>query len=146
MKRAATAEEFENHMVKLMAKRANLGFTTHGHTGEDVFLYAYGPGKPVGLIDNTDIPRVISDYLGFSLTSGKLAHWYVDGMTIFREKGYQVRIEGRTSENPVLVAVRGEEVLRFPENKNFYWRNDEKVMLNSVNVFDGKTFYVHVEG
>ncbi len=145
MKTASNVEELEDKMVKLMAKRAKLGFTTHGHTGEDVFLYAYGPDKPVGLIDNTDIPKVISNFMGFSLKSGRFANWYVDGMTYFRSKGYNVMVEGRTSKNPVMIAKRDDEVLRFPENKNFYWRNDEKVRLDSVNVYDGKTFYVHME-
>lgn len=140
------AEDLEDEMVKLMAKRANLGFTTHGHTGEDVFLYAYGPGKPVGLIENTDIPRVISKYLGFSLSSGEFASWYVNGAELYRERGFEVKIEGRTSKNPVMVVERGDEELRFPENKDFYWKNGEKVRLKSVNVYDGKTFYVHVEG
>lgn len=34
----------------LLANRANIGFTTGGHTGEDVFLHSYGPQKPEGLI------------------------------------------------------------------------------------------------
>ncbi|MFP3473208.1 alkaline phosphatase, partial [Micrococcus sp. SIMBA_144] len=42
MEDAKSVEDLESEMVRLMAKRANLGFTTHGHTGEDVFLYAYG--------------------------------------------------------------------------------------------------------
>jgi alkaline phosphatase len=146
MEDANSGEDLESEMVQLMAKRANLGFTTHGHTGEDVFLYAYGPGKPVGLIENTAIPRVISSYMGFSMKTGQFASWYVDGMKYYRDKGYAVKIEGRTSKNPVMVVKRGDEVLRFPENKNFYWRNDEKVGLKSVNVYDGKRFYVHVEG
>ncbi|MFI8577133.1 alkaline phosphatase [Rossellomorea aquimaris] len=139
-------EDLEAEMVKLMAKRANLGFTTHGHTGEDVFLYAYGPGKPVGLIENTDISKVVSKYLGFSLTSEEFASWYVDGAEFYRERGFEVKIEGRTSKNPEMVVKRGDEELRFPENKDFYWRNGEKVRLKSVNVYDGETFYVHVEG
>ncbi|MGM0753005.1 MAG: alkaline phosphatase [Bacillota bacterium] len=138
-------EDLEGEMVKLLAKRANLGFTTHGHTGEDVFLYSYGPGKPVGLIENTDIPRAISKYLGFSLTSGEFASWYVDGAEFYRERGFDVKIKGRTSKNPEMVVKRGDEELRFPENKDFYLKNGEKVRLKSVNVYDGETFYVHVE-
>ncbi|MDX8344111.1 alkaline phosphatase [Rossellomorea sp. YZS02] len=145
MEDAKSVEDLESEMVRLMAKRANLGFTTHGHTGEDVFLYAYGPGKPVGLIENIDIPKVISSYMGFSLTTGKFATWYVDGKEYYRGKGFKVKIEGRTSKNPVMVATRDDQVLRFPENKDFYWRNGDKVGLKSVNVYDGETFYVHVE-
>lgn len=69
----------------------------------------------------------------------------MDGVKYYRDRGYEVSFEGRTSKNPVMVAKRDDLVLRFPENKDFYWRNDEKVGLKSVNVYDGETFYVHVE-
>ena len=41
----------------LLSKRANIGFTTGGHTGEDVFLYSYGPQKPYGLIQIRTLRR-----------------------------------------------------------------------------------------
>ena len=145
LKEARNIEELENEMVKLMAKRAHLGFTTNGHTGEDVFLYAYGPGKPVGLIENTDIPKSIAKFLGFSLTSETFSSWYVDGMKLFKNKGYTVMINKIDPHNPEMVARRGKEELRFPENKNYYLKNNQPILLKSVNVYNGKTFFVHVE-
>jgi alkaline phosphatase len=40
---------------------------THGHTAEDVALYAAGPGSERlrGVLDNTDIPRRIAQLLGW---------------------------------------------------------------------------------
>ncbi|WP_175990050.1 alkaline phosphatase [Bacillus sp. Marseille-Q1617] len=143
MKEAKDVEDLENEMVKLLAKRANVGFSTHGHTGEDVFLYGYGPDKPAGLIENTDLPRVFARYLEFSLDS--FSDWYVDGKKFFKEKGYEVLIDKRNPKNPELVVKRGSEELRFPENKNFYVRNGEAVELKGVNVHSGGTFYVHWE-
>ena len=35
-----------------------LGFTTHGHTGGDVPLFAFGPCRPVGLLDGPEIGKV----------------------------------------------------------------------------------------
>jgi alkaline phosphatase len=145
MEESKNVKNLENEMVKLMAKRANIGFSTHGHTGEDVFLYAYGPGKPVGLIENTALPAVMADYLGFSLDEGPFSTWYVDGKKFFRERGYKVLIDKRDTKNPELVVTRGDEELRFPENKNFYLKNDEAVKLQSVNVHSGGTFYIHWE-
>jgi alkaline phosphatase len=145
MEEAKDVEDLENEMVKLLAKRANLGFSTHGHTGEDVFLYAYGPGKPAGLIENTELPGIMADFLGYSLDSGPFSDWYVDGKNFFKERGYKVLIDKRDVNNPVLVVTRGDEELRFPENKNFYLRNGEAVKLKSVNVHSGGTFYIHWE-
>jgi alkaline phosphatase len=145
MDEAKSVGDLENEMVKLMAKRSNLGFSTHGHTGEDVFLYAYGPGKPSGLIENTELPQVMAGYLGFVLDSGPFSDWYVDGKKFFRERGYRVLIDKRDTKNPELVVTRGDEELRFPENKNFYFRNGEAVKLKSVNVHSGGRFYIHWE-
>ncbi|MGR5864199.1 alkaline phosphatase [Bacillus cereus] len=54
-------------LTTLLANRANIGFTTGGHTGEDVFLYSYGPQKPEGLIQNTDIAKTMAKAMGFNL-------------------------------------------------------------------------------
>jgi len=35
----------------LCPAHTSIGWTTHGHTGGDVPLFAFGPGRPVGLLD-----------------------------------------------------------------------------------------------
>ncbi len=70
-------KELKAQMISSLSQKAGLGFTTHGHTGEDVFLYAFGPGKPSGLHENTDLPIVMADFLGFSMDTYR--SWYVDG-------------------------------------------------------------------
>jgi alkaline phosphatase len=47
------------------------GWTTHGHTGEDVPVWTYINGDavaPQGVIDNTDIARFCADAMGLTLT------------------------------------------------------------------------------
>lgn len=53
----------------IISKRAKIGWTTHGHTGEDVVLFTYLPknGRIVGVIDNTDIAKIISGTWKLSL-------------------------------------------------------------------------------
>ena len=34
--------------VSALSRRARLGWTTTGHTGADVYLFSYGPGRPTG--------------------------------------------------------------------------------------------------
>ncbi|MEW6337008.1 MAG: alkaline phosphatase [Acidobacteriota bacterium] len=46
-----------------------IGWTGHGHTGHDVPLWAYGPGKPAGLLDNTQLATVVAEALGFDLAA-----------------------------------------------------------------------------
>jgi alkaline phosphatase len=52
-----------------ISKKLLLGWTSTVHTGVDVPLYAYGPGKELfgGLIQNTDVPLHIAKLMGLSL-------------------------------------------------------------------------------
>ncbi|MED4302201.1 alkaline phosphatase, partial [Geobacillus stearothermophilus] len=51
---------------RIFDKRSHTGWTTSGHTGEDVPVYAYGPGSKrfVGQIENTDHAKIIFAILG----------------------------------------------------------------------------------
>ena len=48
-------------------KWTSLGFTSHGHTGGDVPLFAFGPGRPVGLLDGPEIGKLTARALGLNL-------------------------------------------------------------------------------
>lgn len=58
--------EMDTILGKYISNKAFLGWTTRGHTGEDVFLAMYHPKKKVitGLVDNTDIGRYIFKIFG----------------------------------------------------------------------------------
>ncbi|MGO4527974.1 alkaline phosphatase [Paenibacillus sp. 2TAF8] len=57
--------KIDNAIEAIIDNRSFTGWTTGGHTGEDVPVYAYGPGSQrfSGLIDNTDNAKVIFDIL-----------------------------------------------------------------------------------
>jgi alkaline phosphatase len=57
--------DIDNAIEKIFDKRSNTGWTTGGHTGEDVPVYAFGPGKErfYGHIENTDNAKNIFDIL-----------------------------------------------------------------------------------
>ncbi|WP_249435983.1 alkaline phosphatase [Paenibacillus sp. Marseille-Q4541] len=59
------ATDIDNAIEAIFNNRSLTGWTTGGHTGDDVPVYAYGPGKDrfAGLIDNTDNARIIFDIL-----------------------------------------------------------------------------------
>jgi len=44
-----------------------IGWTSHGHTGEDVPVWAYGPCAPKGGMDNTDLAKAAANALGLDL-------------------------------------------------------------------------------
>ncbi|GIP24492.1 alkaline phosphatase [Paenibacillus sp. J22TS3] len=64
-KKEKDATAIDNAIEKIFDVRTNTGWTTGGHTGEDVPVYAYGPGKEkfAGLIDNTDNAKIIFQIL-----------------------------------------------------------------------------------
>ncbi|RIW35660.1 alkaline phosphatase [Bacillus salacetis] len=59
------AVEIDNAIEKIFDGRSNTGWTTGGHTGEDVPVYAFGPNSDRfrGQIDNTDNAKIIFDLL-----------------------------------------------------------------------------------
>jgi len=64
-------ENIEYYLANLTSTRAQLGWTTHGHTGVDVNLYAYGLNaeKLVGNHENTELAQFVVDFLGLDLDS-----------------------------------------------------------------------------
>lgn len=74
MRAAPTSYDADRALGSRVAQRD--GFTwlprviyeaTDGHTGEDVMLFAGGPGAErfAGHLDNTDIPKRIAEILGW---------------------------------------------------------------------------------
>lgn len=57
--------DIDNAIETIFNKRSHTGWTTGGHTGEDVPVYAFGPSKErfAGQVDNTDQAKIIFDIL-----------------------------------------------------------------------------------
>lgn len=127
----------------MMSKRAAIGWTTSGHTGEDLFLYAYGPNRPVGLIENTDIARIAAKELGFDLdkVSDKL---FVDASKAFGEIGAKISIDRSDPHNLVLIAEKGRIKAEMPFSKNILKIGEKTYELNGITVFAPKTGKVYI--
>ncbi|WBL15502.1 alkaline phosphatase [Sutcliffiella sp. NC1] len=140
-----TSKTLQADMMKMLADRANIGFSTGGHTGEDVFLYAYGPSKPFGLVDNTDLAKTMAKFLGVDLdkTTDKL---FVNARESFENKGYTTRIDVTDENNPVFIAEKQKIKIELPVNKNIAYvtQNNKSYVktLDGVTVYNSKDFYV----
>lgn len=128
-------------LVELLAERANIGFTTGGHTGEDLFMYSYGPGKPIGFIENTDIAHITASAMGFDLKKldKKL---FVDAKTAFEAIGAKVSVSAEDKNNPALVVKKGKTTAEFPVNKDLAIVNGKEIELDSVTVQTKDRFYL----
>jgi len=133
-------------LAKIMTDVTCFGFTTNGHTGEDVFLAAYHPKNdlPMGVYHNYEI----NDYLCKLL---KLENRLPDLTSTYYAKHTQV-FEGMTySSNadvepkfPVLTVKKGNNELKIRANSNVVQRNGKDILLKTVVVYMdiNKTFYL----
>ncbi|MDZ5610256.1 alkaline phosphatase [Bacillus pseudomycoides] len=127
--------------TKLLANRANIGFTTGGHTGEDVFLYSYGPQKPYGLVQNTDIAKTMAKAMGFNL--GELTNkLFLDAESAFKQIGATVTIDKTDVANPVLVVKYNKVETQLFVNKNIIRIDGKDYELESDVVESNGKFYV----
>jgi alkaline phosphatase len=99
------------------------GWTTYGHTGEDVPFWSYGASAPVGHIDNTDFAWTVAEVFGLNLNLGDPAGLnqalFVDVKDQFSNTTSNV-----PSANPVLTVVRNRgQQFDLPANKDYLiWR------------------------
>ncbi|MCK1989355.1 alkaline phosphatase [Lysinibacillus fusiformis] len=142
-----SAKDVGSEMVKMLASRANIGYTTGGHTGEDVFLYSFGPSKLTGLVENTDLAHSMAQFMGFDLKS-LTDDLYVPATKAFTEKGFTTKIDLSDKENPTFVAQKADVTVKIPVNKNTMIyeqasKNTTKThTFNTINVYNGSEFYV----
>ncbi|SIT88544.1 alkaline phosphatase [Edaphobacillus lindanitolerans] len=64
------ATAIDDAIERIFDERSGTGWTTGGHTGEDVPVYAYGPqsSRFSGLLDNTDHARILFELLKTDVT------------------------------------------------------------------------------
>lgn len=130
----------------MISRRAHIGWTTNGHTGEDVFLGVYHPkgDRPTGVVDNTDVARYMEKVLGLNLreTTAKL---FVRAVPAFKALGATVWWDESAPCNPVLEVVKGGTVLRLPVNKNKVEVNGRLIRMKGVTVYNGAEVFVPQE-
>jgi alkaline phosphatase len=112
-----------------------IGWTSHNHTGEDVPLWAYGPGMPVGLYDNTDLAKIAASALGFDLDETN-KDLFVEAGDVFSDYD----LDKSDSANPVLKI----DSFELPINKNILMAGDEVYELKGIVVYAPMTEKVYI--
>lgn len=126
----------------MIARRANIGFTTGGHTGGDVTLYVYAPEgvtQLTGTVENTDIARYMEKAMGLDLdaTTQKL---FVRAIPAFEAKGATVALDESDAANPAVVVKKDGTELRMIVNRNAATLNGETIQLSGVVVISGDIY------
>ncbi|PPQ47747.1 alkaline phosphatase [Paenibacillus peoriae] len=122
----------------IISKRANIGWTTGGHTGGDVVLYTYAPNgdHPTGVIDNTDVNKYMTRVLGLDLDTVS-KQLFVPAKAAFEAKGAKF-----TADTKVITVTKGSNKLELPVYKNVATLNGKNTTLNGVVVFNGVDYFV----
>ena len=128
----------------MISKRANIGWTTNGHTGEDVPLYIYAPEgckKLSGVVENTDIAYYMAELFGVKL-SDVTSRLFVPVRAAAEAKGAVVTWNSDDVQNPVVIITKGSDEIKIPVNKNIADVNGKMVKLDGVTVYNGIHTYV----
>jgi len=128
----------------MISQRANIGWTTNGHTGEDIPLYVYVPNgveRLTGVVENTDIAKYMEQVLGLDLAA-VTNRLFVPARSSFEAIGATVVWNNTDLQNPVIIATKEGTEIKLPINKNIAVVNGEIVKLDGVVVFNGVTSFV----
>ncbi|MDH6354838.1 alkaline phosphatase [Dysgonomonas sp. PH5-45] len=131
-------------LVKIMNSRTYFGFTTGGHTGEEVFLAAYHPEGdiPVGMNTNVEINQYLFDAVGLTQPLEDMtAAIFTKHRDVFKGLDFSIN---KTKGFPELVVKKGKNVLIVPAFKSIAFLNGKQFELGSVTVYIDKndTFYL----
>ena len=139
----AKEDEINYATGPILASRARIGFTTNGHTGEDVVWYAWTPNRthPTGVIENTDVAKTMALHLGVSLkkATDKL---YIEAENAFNKVGAVINVDNADEKNPVLVVSKNGQEWRFPRNRNYAITGEKRIALPGVTVLSANHWYL----
>ena len=133
---------------QLVYSRTCFGFTTHGHTGENVFLAMYHPQNDVltGCPTNIDIHNYLCKQTQLTDSLPMLTdNIYADHHEVF--KNFTTAIDSIAPDNYVLTVKNKKKKLTATSYTNYMMVNKKKVELSSVIVYmpANKTFYLPKE-
>jgi len=127
----------------LISARARIGWTTVGHNGADVMLFAYGPERPTGLVENTAIGEGIAKYLGIDFQQLQ-RRLFVDAAPVLSERGYVVTLDRSDPTNGQLIVTKGDLRVRLPWAKNILVADQQTVTLEGLVIYANKLGRVFV--
>ena len=138
-------------MANLLTSKTCFGFTTGGHTGEDVFLAAYHPqGRlPMGMLTNIELNHYMCALFG--MNHDKLdeltAQNFAPHTEVFKDFKCEIIPSKEEKGSPTLVVKNKKKQLNITPFSNIVTigkKGQEDIRLNSVIVYVDKnnTFYL----
>lgn len=142
----ANGKAFDNTLKLLTAmvnQRAHIGWTTGGHTGEDVVLYVYAADfaqRLSGTVQNSDIAKYAAKAMGIDLSAATKA-LYVPQRDL-EKRGFKVTLDTTQTGSAILVLEKAGRQFKILENKNAFLYNGYRKYYNGINVYNGDQFFI----
>ena len=131
---------------EVIARRVGIGYTTGGHTGEQIYLGVYAPSDVElleGVVDNTEVNKYMQRVLfGEEILSSYTKEIYQDGEVILNKiEGTKASIDETIKYSPKLTIERLGNVIEVDLYTNNYRINgEEKELKTVVPCINGKYF------
>ncbi|VEF46498.1 alkaline phosphatase [Bacillus freudenreichii] len=147
IERMKNEKDIEKAMVQMMAKRAHLGFTTRGHSGEDVFLYTYGgkgvPHKPQGLINNIELADYVVKHLNLPPLSELTKTRFIPAKQHFEKQGFKTRVRvDNKNQAAAFIAEKNGQTIEYPSNRNVRIVNGKEEPIKGITIYNGSMFWI----
>jgi alkaline phosphatase len=144
---AAPAGYMNGVVGPMISRRSCIGWTTTGHTGEDIPLWYFGLETPMKVIENTRIAHLCAERMGFDLSevTDKL---YREAGELFATLGASVAIDQTDPANKALVVTKGSKSARLPFAKDILTITDGSRQkthpMKGVTVYASRSGKVYV--
>ena len=131
---------------EIIARRVGIGYTTGGHTGDQIYLGVYSPSDVElleGVVDNTEVNKYMQRVLfGEELLNSYTKEIYQDGEIILNKiEGTKISINETIKHSPKLTIEKLGNVIELDLYTNNYRINGEKKKLKTVVPYiNGKYF------
>ncbi len=143
--KVGTSNNMAKNIIDILNSRMCFGFTTGGHTGEEVIVAAYHPQGdiPKGHLTNIQLNRYLQNVTGLETSLQDLSDMIFAKHTDVFE-GMQISTDFTNSKIPVLLVRNGNNTLEIKAFSSIGKLNGESFDIGSVVVYIDKneTFYL----
>ena len=141
----ANSQNLARNIIEILNSKTCFGFTTGGHTGEEVLLSAYHPqgDEPRGNLKNMELNKYLFEVSGLKTPLPELTdRIFAKHTDVFA--GQKFSIDHSNKDIPMLVVKKGKKTLEIPAFSSVAKLNGKPFDLGSVTVYIDKndTFYL----
>ncbi len=144
----SNSNNLAHHIVNILNARTCFGFTTGGHTGEEVLLACYHPAGHLlkGNVKNREVNQYLQKVTGLETSLQELTDQiFAKHAEVF--SGMEYTLDKSDTDFPVLRVTKGRDTLEVKAFSSVAKRNGKPFDIGSVVVYIDKndTFYLPVD-